>query len=554
MLKKNIKMLIILLIVTVFSCGVIVYTKDVEAEYNFVYLSDFDKAKPFFETTFEELVIDNSVSVDKYYDKFPVVSNHTTFMGRGSVAYENINGKTVLAEALYRNYNDALNDPNYSMGLMLYRCILYKIANPEADVSISFSSYRMSPTIAVCLKPESKFYGYCKALYDADYDNYGFVRIVYLLTEAARMGIDVTIVGQLNSYGVKQLVPSTGKLKTKAEPLMETYLATAQSSDCYDKYASGKKVSDFMKYTMVKWPLEDKGSVDMMHTKACAVSNYIDMDNVEHGPAVWYSSTNLDTVNYRGANGNNGSQSGVIISDHDEIFRATKNYIEIIYNFDEQEEGNELRNFIRHTNERQTQLILSGKENEIPDDEQIIYLGSETDNIFELYFTPVSNGDFWDTIGNPYCKYFDSFYKNASNGHVELVWNCASFTTGSEVSERIQTIVSKVYNEHKNINNILQLRLPTFKINSLTGLVAGKDLAYMSISNEANNAHEKDVLFSYVDDEGNRQFISLLSSCNFHSGAFAYQTNQMLIIKENEEVGNSFYQIFGKETSHGAIK
>lgn len=552
--KINIIFSIVLLIVMIFSASVMVYTEDIDHNYEFEYLNTFDKTKPFFENAFEEIVVDNTISVDPYYDKFPVIENHTTFMGKGSIAYENINGKTVLVEALFRKRDEAVDDPNYSMGLMLYRCILYKIANPEANVSISFSSYRMSPTIAVCLKPESKFYGYCKALYDSDYDQYGFVRIVYLLTEAARMGIDVTIVGQLNSYAVKQYVPSTGKLKSKAEPSFATYINKALKSECYDKYASGKKVSNYMRFVMVKWPVDDKGSVDMMHTKACAVSNYIDIDNVEHGPAVWFSSTNLDTVNYKGANGNNGSQSGVIVSDHEKIYNITKNYINLIYNYSDQEDSNEMRDFIRNTNEKQTKLILSGKEDEIPEDEQLIYLGSENDNVFELYFTPVANADFWDTVGNPYCKYFDAFYKNASNGYIELAWNCPTFTVGSELAERIQNIVEKAFLENKNKKNTLQLRLPTFRIDNLQTLVAGKDIRYIKLSNAANTAHEKDVVMSYVDEYGNRQYISLLSSCNFHAGAFGYQTNQMLVINENSETGNKFYKLFGNETSSGAIK
>ena len=65
-----------------------------------------------------------------------------------------------MADAFYRKYNEALNDPNVGLGLLLYQCIQYKIAHPEADVEICYSSYRTSPTIAVCVVPQSRYYGY----------------------------------------------------------------------------------------------------------------------------------------------------------------------------------------------------------------------------------------------------------------------------------------------------------------------------------------------------------------------------------------------------------
>ena len=280
---------------------------------------------------------------------------------------------------------------------------------------------------------------------------------------------------------------------------------------------------------MVDWPLEDKGSIDMMHTKACAVSNYLDQNNVERGPGVWFSSTNLDTVNYRGANGNNGSQSGVIISNHYEIYNATANFINLMYDYREQEDGNELRDLIRKKNQKQAELILAGKGNEIPLDEQIIYLGTENDKIFELFFTPLSNTEIWDNITNPYCKYISQLYFNSNNDYIEFIWNCPSFVTGFDISERIMVMIDKAFIENKNINNKIQINLPTYKIDNLNTLVVGKDIGYKGLANTDNGVHEKDVVLSYRDNE-TRHYVSIMSSCNFHAGALGYQTNQILVI------------------------
>jgi len=68
----------------------------------------------------------------------------------------------------------------------------------------------------------------------------------YMLAEAARMGIDVTLVTQLPSYAVKQYNPETKSTKSRSVLKLETYYNTALKTDCYDKYAPGKKVSDFL--------------------------------------------------------------------------------------------------------------------------------------------------------------------------------------------------------------------------------------------------------------------------------------------------------------------
>ena len=57
---------------------------------------------------------------------------------------------------------------------------------------------------------------------------------------------------------------------------------------------------------------------------------------------------------------------------------------------------------------------------------------------------------------------------------------------------------------------------------------------------------------SYVEN-GNRQYVSILNSLNFHQGSSAFQANSFLVIKENDTIGNNVYTDFGIFMSEGAI-
>jgi hypothetical protein len=178
------------------------------------------------------------------------------------------------------------------MGLLIYQCIQYKLAHPDEDVEIAFSTYRTSATAAVCVLPESKYYGYMRSLYTTNYDEHGFVRISYMLAEAARMGIKVTLINQLPSYSVKQYNPETGKLESRKEINFATYFQKALKTDCYNKYAEGKKVSDFMDFCVVGWTILDQ-DVNMQHVKTCTVSHYLATDKTEHRNGVFYTTSNI---------------------------------------------------------------------------------------------------------------------------------------------------------------------------------------------------------------------------------------------------------------------
>ena len=516
------------------------------------------------DTSFFEDKFKNSVDseegefINKTYDAFPVSGNTTNLQSHGTATYANINGETVMADAFFRVKNEALNDPNTGLGLLLYQCLQYKIKNPDADVKICFSSYRISPTLAVCVLPESRYYGYLRALHGdgKDYDKNGFVRIVYMLVEAAKMGIDVTIVGQLNSYGVKQQ-DKNGTISYKSEPSFIEYFNNGLKQDCYTKYAPGKKVSDFMNFKPVEWSLADKGGTDMMHVKCLAVSHYLSTDGVEYENAVFLSSSNLDTVDYMGRNGNNGAQSGIILTGHKEIYNATYNYMQIMAEYYEQEKLYEMREVVNSRNTAQAALILAGREDEIPEDEQIIYLGSDTDKIFKVYFTPIG-GDFdeWNTDLNPYCEHAQNLYESSikyPNEPLVYVFNCASYTRTFGVSETMANMIHSAFLNTKNKENRLYIRALNYEYSDISKLKVGRDIGFLYLKKSSVGVHSKDMQFSYVKDD-QRYYVSLLSSCNFHSGAPYYQTNSMLTVTETEETGNVFYTVFGRASAGGCIE
>ncbi len=550
---------VLVCILLVSACPPLVFASDskfpseTDAFVSSHYSDPINQEKPFFDEILPEIERNikenNTHTVTPYYDKFPLANNPENFQGLGSTTYANINGETVTAEAFYRLRNEGLNDPNNGMGLLIYQCIQYKRAHPEEDVKITFSSYRTSVTAAVCVIPTSKYYGYMRSLYGTNYDEQGFVRISYMLLEAARMGIEVTMVNQLNSYGVNQYDPSTNSLKKRSNLDHAKYFSSATlAGDCYEQYAPGKKVSDFMNYAKVGWKVEDKSS-DMQHVKSASVSHYLATDGTEHKNAVFFSSANLDENSYRGANGNNNSQSGVIISDHADLYRVTYNYTRLMYEYRGQEEMFELRKLINESSNEQIALINSGRGDEIPKDEQIVYLGTENDPVFELYFTPFGgSADTWDTVANPICKYVDKLPE--SEDYVELIWNEYGYGK-CQIGETMEDLVAKAFCENPNVQNKIAIRVTDFNTEDIQQLALGTEIGYRSI-NDGSNVHAKDILVSYVED-GQRHRVSLMTSCNFYPIAFSYRTNSLLVINETEESGGNFYNIFGERYSYNMI-
>lgn len=515
-------------------------------------IEETDQDAPFFEEILPQIAANikenNKHAITPHFSKLPQMNNPENFQGVASTSYANINGKTVYAEAFYRLFNESPYDPNCGMGLLIYQCIQYKLAHPEADVKIGYSSYRTSATASVCVLPESKYYGYMRSLYGTNYDEHGFVRISYMLVEAARMGIEVTMICQLPTYGVQQYDPSDGKLHVRKNIDYRTYFNAALKTDCYNKYAEGQKVSDYLDFVPVGWTVSDQ-TENMQHTKSAIVSHYLATDGTEHTSGVFVSSSNFDENNYKGANGNNNSQSGAIISDHDELFRVTYNYYQLMKKYSYKEGMQEFRRAMVRANEEQIALIKSGRGDEIPSAEQIVYLGTENDPIFQMYFTPLGGAqDTWDLEHNPICQHMNNFA--ASEDYVEFVWIHAEYAR-PYTGKIIEQILKDKYCNEPNPQNKIVTKAEKLQIDEIKELELGTEIGYCDIQ-ENDRTHSKDIMMSYQLD-GTRHYVSIMTSCNYYMIAFNIRANSILVINETDETGNGFYRAFGSRYSYGMI-
>lgn len=505
---------------------------------------------PFFEKVLpsikKNIKSNNKHSINKYFDKLPKANNPQNFQGLGSTSFANINGKEVTAEGLYRVKNDSLHDPNAGMGILIYQCIQYKKAHPKEKVEITFSSYRTSATAAVCVLPESKYYGYMRSLYTTNYDEHGFVRISFMLTEAARMGIKVTMVTQLPSYKVKQYDSEAKKLKKRSIINFKDYYNKALKTDCYKKYASGKKVSDYMDFVVAEW---DDVSRNMQHVKSCTVSHYLDTNGKTHKNAVFFTSSNLDENDYLGRNGNGLAQSGVIITNHDDLYRVTKNYTNLMKTYAYKDGIDKFRKVVKKRNAEQTELIESGRGDEIPSKEQIIYLGTPEDKVFKLMFTPLTGKtDTWNVESNPLCYHIDNMTK--SEDYIQFAYNVFAYEK-STLGKAIGNMVEKAFCENKNPENVISVKADAIDLAEIKKLKIGEEIKYRLIE-DGSKVHAKDMFLSYVLD-GVRHRVSILTSCNQCVVGFHTRTNSILTIDETEETGSNFYEIMTPKFTDGTI-
>ena len=516
-------------------------------------IEETDQQAPFFESILPQIEANieenNTHTITKYYDELPVANNPANFQGRGTATYANINGKTVTVEPFYRVYGHSLYDPNVGMGLLLYQCIQYKIENPEEDVKITFSSYRTSATASVCVIPGSKYYGYMRSLYGTNYDEHGFVRISYMLVEAARMGIEVTMFNQRETYYTYQYNPEADTTMPRNHIDFKKYFDVALDTECYTSYVGeGKKVSDYFDIHNVEWTIDDQ-QVNMHHLKSLSASHYLATDGTEHTGGLFLCSANLDENDYLGRNGNTCSQSGVLISDHDDIYRVYMNYVDLIAQHTHQEGLQELRMLMTDLNNEQIALIKAGNENQIPEDEQIVYLGSDTDKIFELYFTPLGGGtDTWNEDYNPICNHIGKL--PTSEDYIEFTSLQYGFGK-SYVGATIEKMLEIAFCNNPNPNNKITIGITGMNTNKIASLKLGTEIGFRYIR-DSRQIHTKDFLLSYKEN-GVRHYVSIMTSANLYMIAFSYRTNSILVIHETEETGCQFYKIYGYRYSGGMI-
>ena len=494
---------------------------------------------------------DSTASLDRWYDALPVSSNTSNFSSLGTTTYAGINGVDVTVDAFNRDPGDSIDDPNFAQGMLIYQCIQYKVAHPDADVSIYFSSYRTSVTASVCVDRNSKFFGYMRSLFDTEHDNFGFVRISFMLVEAARMGIHVTLVTQLNSYGTNQFSTNSKGYAWKSNLDHIAYFNNALTKNCYSSYASGSKVSDYMTFANVGWDVDARGG-DMHHIKTSIVSNYRDKDGVDHGPSVFLTSSNLDENDYRGRNGNTGSQSGVVISDHAALYNVVKNYLDMCVEYQGVDEMVRFRDIVRKRQTEQVDLINSGQGDSIPMDERLVYLGSDTDDVFQMCFTPLPGGVMvWDTVHNPYAKYLSEMAE--STGPIVFTWNMPYNSCTNYFEFTFEDIISEAFHRNKNPENRIYLHFESFNANKYNDLVVGRDIGFKAVNTNLNKyLHSKDIIMSY-EYGGERKYVSIVSSANFGVGAFWQRTNSVLVIKETEQ-NHNFYTTLGRASTYGAIQ
>ena len=495
--------------------------------------------------------LDNNASIDMFFDTLPRTTNTSNFCSLATTSYANINGKTVTVDTLARVYNESLNDPNFAQGILLYQAIQYKVLHPEEDVEVYYSSYRTSVTAAVCIDRNSKYFGYMRSLFNCEYDNFGFVRISFMLVEAARMGIHVTILPQLNSYGRKQYsATAAGNLAMVANLSYDTYFSDALKKNCYTQYASGHKVGDFFTYAKVEWPISEVAT-EMHHIKCMLASKYVDKDGVEHENGVFFTSANLDENDYLGRNGNNGMQTGVVVTGHEDVYRVTKNYLDTIVRYCGKDDSIFFKDYVYRTQTEQADLILAGRANEIDPDKQLIYLGSATDDVFEMYFTPLPGPQtVWNTTYNPYCKYITEMA--LTTGPKIFTWNVAKSENSNDFTYLIEDLLCEAFHKNKSTENRLYMHYKAFNESKYNDLIVGRDIGFKSVNAPVASIHSKDVLMSYVKD-GVKKYVSIINSCNFHSTALFFESNHILVIKETE-ANHGVFTSLGVKTTNGAIR
>jgi|GEM_PF-942122 len=485
----------------------------------------------------------SDADIDANYRNYPRLDNSSNFMSKNVTTFPNINGGTVTVDTFVYPNSGIADNCNVGLGLLIFQAMCYKQAHPEEEVYIDVSSYRFSVQTAVNINRNSRYFGYLRQLSGkTNYDKYGFVRIAYLLITAAKMGIHVNAIGHIDAY------PTSANTL-----LMRDYFDSQINDPCDPAYVQDGVIGDYLTFTEMDWTLQNKGGTDMMHTKLCAVSHYLDMNGVAHRNAVWTGSTNLDGVTSKGRNGNGKLQTATIVSDHEAIYRASVNYLRLVKAYKWQEGVYEFQHLINRRSTEQGNLILAGRGDEIPADEQIIYLGTENDPVFEMYFTPMG-GDIlnWDEIFNPYCKYMRKLYD--SEDYIWFTWNAAEYNGAHPLTKQLEAMLIAAFHENRNVNNRIYGTMEFFDDSPFDDLKVGVDIGAKSFNKlDFGTVHNKDVQFSYVEN-GQRYYVNLLNSMNVHSGSMYYQSNFALVIKETELTEDSVFFALADLTTKNIVE
>ncbi len=149
--------------------------------------------------------------------------------------------------------------------------------------------------------------------------------------------------------------------------------------------------------------------------------------------------------------------------------------------------------------------------------------------------------------------------ENNGKDPITFVWDIAKFSNDGTFSKTLLDVLVRAFKENGNVQNSLYLRLPTetederVDYSIFDDLIEGKNIGFKKFgANSGWGVHQKDFQLSYTEN-GEKQYVTVLNSLNFHQGSSGYQTNSFLIIKENKTVANNVYIDFGTFMSQGAI-
>lgn len=503
----------------------------VELEEDFV----FDKEA--FEKERNQVLLDltdNQTEYDYYLNKkvdFAYEGYHRTirdneFLSRQEDVHKNINGKDVTTNIYYFLGHQERDHPNVGYGLLLYKAIKAKLADPTLENEIYTTSFHFTIIAGVNLVKNSPYYGTMKSMPDAPIDQDGYVRFSYMLLYAAKIGIHVTIIPQLPGYS------DYGE-----EVLPADYFPTFYNEPCSSEHGlASHKISEFLHFTKCEWiSYGEKSATDMYHVKTIGVKHYLGDDGIVHDNTMLLTSSNLDGINKSGVPGVRVAQTGIIIENHEYLYLAARNFIKFSANYCGQDEPNNFRVAFREQIAEQRKFIKANGYESIKD-EMMIYLGTAQDKVFELYFTPFQEGAYTWTEENPYIKYIDKLA--ASKEHIRCYMTNPKFKNNYDF---FNVFIQRLVNAYKVPRSQYEVDQNDLFVKTILPfpkyfdeLVVGKHLGRKII--QTNPYHQKDILLEY-EEGGKRHSTVLFTSLNNHMGAYFYQTNTVLVVNENEDNG-----------------
>lgn len=468
----------------------------------------------FFEDVFLKIDAEKEAKINASYAKFPRNTSFTALLSRNTAVYT-VNGNKVLADAYFCGVGEAQSTPESAIGLLLYSSILYKIANPREKVSISFTTSGFSPNIAVCVLPQSRYYGYVMMLDGGrDHNSNGFVSIGYMLVEAAKMGIDVNV-----------------SIASESKSELAEYIGNGLAQKCYEKYTDGERVSEYLTLKTAEW------GVDLT---ALTVSKYMDRFGELHESGTCLTAGTLSGVNTSGVKAS--SCSAVTVTGHMGVYNATNNFIDLLNEYSDIG-FEEFKNELDKRNSAQTELFGLGLGSIIPANELILWLGNWEGDVFKLKFSVEESSicsDELDALASS-AELYPEEYRT-------LIFNQASLAEGL-LADTAKKAIEKAFADCKNRENRLSLAINGYKNEKLAALSEGYDVGYLSLKDLGAETNE--MLLSYFED-GQRRYSSLFYSPFAEEGEKS--VGMMLMLAENEDVGDRFFMSLGHAADQKCVK